>query len=63
MPRFERAVTAIANLARPTVLYLSAISSAIVIWMFSIRSRRHSGSKIALPKRSASRFWTVSLPR
>lgn len=34
MPKFERVVTAIANLARPTVLYLSALSSAIVtVWL------------------------------
>jgi len=39
------------------------MSSATVTWTWSIWLRFQSGSKIALPKRSAMRFWTVSLPR
>ena len=38
-------------------------SSATVIWMWSTYRRFQIGSKMALPKRSTSRFWTVSFPR
>ena len=38
-------------------------SSASVIWMLAMLSRRQSGSNSALPKRSAIRFCTDGLPR
>ena len=42
---------------------LDADCSATVICTWRMRPRRHSGSNSVLPKRSASRFCTVSLPR
>ncbi len=38
------------------------MSSAAVIWTWSMKFRFQTGSNSALANRSAIRFWTVSLP-
>ncbi len=47
------------NAARPSI----PIISATVIWTWSMNWRFQIGSKMPFAKRSASMFWTVSLPR
>ena len=39
------------------------MSSAAVIWTWSMKLRFQTGSNMKFAKRNASMFWTVSLPR